>query len=326
MIYLLIFAFLLVFLLSYMKWAEKAGVIDRPNERSSHTRPTIRGGGIIFPAAVLIWGLFFDHNSWPFIAAAVFAGIIGFLDDRYSISQWPRLLVQSVAVGLVLWELGIITGFVIWTIVAFIIITGWLNAFNFMDGINGISAFYATSVLLGVWLFADNLPSNDMSLIYVVILSLMTFSWFNARKRALVFAGDVGSLSMGIVLAYLVTNLIVSSGRWEFIIMLSVYGVDTVLTIVYRILQKENIFEAHRSHLYQYLANEMNWNHLLVSFIYATTQLLIILGLYLLDIRLWLIYALIVLVSLGLVYILSKFLVIRHVAGRDNRNSIEKNL
>jgi UDP-N-acetylmuramyl pentapeptide phosphotransferase/UDP-N-acetylglucosamine-1-phosphate transferase len=307
MIYLLIFALLLVFILLYKKWAENAGIIDRPNERSSHTRPTIRGGGIIFPAAVLIWGLFFDHSSWPFVAAVFIAGFIGFLDDRYSISQWPRLLVQSTAVVLLIWETGILSESVIWILIAFIMIAGWLNAFNFMDGINGISAFYATAVLLGVWLFSDLMPFANLSLIYVVLLCLVIFSWFNARKRALVFAGDVGSLSMGLILAYFVTMLIISTGRWEFILLLSVYGVDTVLTIVHRLLKRENIFEAHRSHLYQYLANEMKWNHLLVSFIYAVTQLLIIVGLYFIDIKFWLIYTLTVLVTLGLVYIVSKF-------------------
>lgn len=306
---------MLLILSLYFKLAYRYNIIDLPNERSSHAKPTIRGGGIIFPAAILLWGVFFAHSSWPFIIAVALAGLIGFLDDRYSLSPWVRIFVQSAAVGFVIGQAGILTESVIWVVIAFILITGWLNAFNFMDGINGISAFYALSVIFGTWLFADKVPELDLSLIYIVIISLILFSWFNARKKALVFAGDVGSLSMGIILAFLVTILIVTTGRWEFIIMLSVYGVDTVLTIIHRLIKKENIFEAHRTHLYQYLANEMQWNHLAVSFLYALIQFGIILGLYFVEMEYWLIYSISVLVTLGVVYICSKYIILWRLTG-----------
>jgi len=287
-----------------------------PNERSSHTRPTIRGGGIIFPLAVFLWGLFFEQTSWGFITAVTMIGIVGFLDDRYSLSQWVRLLVQSVAVIVIIWQANIIDISVVWLIVSFILITGWLNAFNFMDGINGMSAFYALVVLIGIWLFNDEIAGIENSLMITVALSLILFSWFNARKKAVIFAGDIGSLSMGIILAYLVMMLIVSTGRWEFILLVCVYGADTVLTIVHRVIKEENIFEAHRSHLYQYLANEAGLSHLKVSWIYSLLQLSITLILFHMPTEYAKIYALAVCINIGIIYIVSKYLIIRTY---DNR-------
>ena len=313
MIFFLITILLLIFMLAYIKWAVKVGVVDLPNDRSSHTRPTIRGGGIIFPAAILMWGVFFDHSSWPFIIAVLLAGGIGFMDDRYNLSQLPRLIVQSIAVLLILWEVSLMTESIWFILIGFVLVTGWLNAFNFMDGINGISVFYAVAVIAGIYLFIDYIPQIELSLIYVVMISLIIFAWFNARTRAVAFAGDVGSLSLGLILAYLVTTLILETGRWEFILFLSVYGVDTVMTILHRLTKRENIFEAHRSHLYQYLANEMGWHHLAVSAIYALTQFGIILGLYLIESSLWPIYSMSVLASLGLIYIIGKAVVIRRL-------------
>jgi UDP-N-acetylmuramyl pentapeptide phosphotransferase/UDP-N-acetylglucosamine-1-phosphate transferase len=310
-IYLLVAIVLLVLMLSYMKWAEKAGIIDQPNVRSSHTRPTIRGGGVIFPVAVLLWGLFFDHGAWPLISAVVLAGLVGFLDDRYSLHQLPRIVVQSFAVVLLIWQVGILAESVIMILLAFFVLTGWLNAFNFMDGINGISSFYSLVLLFGVWLFADRVPDLDVSLIYVICISLIIFSWFNARKRALVFAGDVGSMSLAVILGYLVALLMFTTGRWEFIVLISVYGVDTVMTIFHRLIKKENIFKAHRSHLYQYLANEMKWEHITISVLYGGSQFGIILGLYFINHVYWSLYSLLILSSLGIVYLISKSIILK---------------
>lgn len=304
--YLFLFITLSGVMVGYIVLAKKLGIIDKPNDRSSHTKPTVRGGGIIFPVAVLFWALLFDQADWYFVSAVLLMGGIGFLDDRYSLSQLPRLIIQSLGVLLVLVELGMLSLPLYYAGIAFILITGWLNTFNFMDGINGISVLYASAVLIGVYLFRDEIPEIQLSLVYTVGLSLIVFGWFNVRKNALAFAGDVGSLSMGLILAYFVSVLILTTGRWEFILFFSVYGVDSVLTILNRIKNGENIFEPHRSHLYQYLANEMKWSHIKVSILYSLLQLAIIAGLFFVDKGIWTLYAIGILSVLSLVYIFAK--------------------
>ena len=297
----------------YLFIARKAGIFDIPNNRSSHKKPTVRGGGVIFSIAILLWALIFDQSNWYFVNAVLLLGITGFLDDRYSLNLLLRLVFQSLAVLLVLVELEMLSLPLIYLGIAFIIITGWLNTFNFMDGINGISVLYAVSVLLGVYLFKDIIPENQHSLIYTVILSLIVFGWFNVRKNALVFAGDVGSLAMGLILVYFVSFLMLATGEWEFIMFFSVYGVDTVLTILHRLKKRENIFEAHRSHLYQYLANEMNWSHLIVAFIYTSFQFIIIIGLYFIDKDKWTIYSISILTILTIIYASSKVFILNRI-------------
>jgi len=123
----------------------------------------------------------------------------------------------------------------------------------------------------------------DNELIYYVILSLLVFNYFNFRTKARCFAGDVGSISIAFILLFLLGKLIIATNDISYIILLGVYGVDTVLTIIRRLLLKENIFEAHRKHVYQQLANEIKLPHVWVSTIYASLQALIIVGCMLLE-------------------------------------------
>jgi UDP-N-acetylmuramyl pentapeptide phosphotransferase/UDP-N-acetylglucosamine-1-phosphate transferase len=140
-----------------------------------------------------------------------------------------------------------------------------------MDGINGITVLYA---LVAIVSFAY-LPINEGSLPLLITmgLSCVVFGIFNVRKKAKTFAGDVGSISMALFLGYFMIKAIVNSGQLGYILFFSVYGIDAVVTISSRLLKKENIFQPHRSHLYQYLANEMGYSHVAVSIIYAVLQL-----------------------------------------------------
>lgn len=306
MYYFITFAILSVFMYFYLRLAEKAGIIDQPNERSSHKSPTIRGGGIIFPVSLLIWGILFDHSAWLMIFSVLLIGIIGFMDDRYSLHQMPRLTAQSISVFVLLYFLGVSEFSIVAMIVSFILITGWLNTFNFMDGINGITPLYAISVLVGTYLFRESIPEVPLSLYFVLMIALAIFGFLNTRKKAVVFAGDVGSLSLGFILAYFVASLIIETGRWEFILFLSVYGVDSVITIIHRLLKKENIFEAHRTHLYQFLANEIGFPHRVVSLVYAFLQLVIIYGLYEINSYCWPYYSFAILTLLIGLYTLAR--------------------
>lgn len=264
----------LVFILQiYFKLADKYNIIDKPNERSSHRRITMRGGGIIFPTSIVLWSLFTDASFSPFIVGLCLISMISFLDDCFTLSNKIRILVHVLSVGLLLYQLGFSDyTWLAWAI-GFILIIGWVNAFNFMDGINGITVLYTLSVLASCYYINTSFAFIDASLIEYAGMGLVVFGVYNVRKEAKTFAGDVGSVSMAFILAFVLISLIISIANWQYVLLVSIYGIDTVVTIIQRLLRKENIFKAHRSHLYQYLANEAKWSHVWISIIYATIQL-----------------------------------------------------
>lgn len=264
----------------YMSIAFRLKIIDKPNERSSHTTPIILGGGVVFPI-VLVFGSFFLHlrDNW-FILGLFLVSSISFIDDRRPLPTWLRLGFHLGGVTAMLYGLGFWNEGWIFMIAAYVLVIGWLNAFNFMDGINGITALYALS-MSGTALLIYNQYGRELrlyndvhQLLILGISALLAFAFFNVRKRARCFAGDVGSVSMGLFLAFIMLPIVINIS-WAFVGLAMVYGIDAIFTIVSRIMRKENIFEAHRTHLYQYLANEMKWGHLKVSFTYFAVQLLI---------------------------------------------------
>lgn len=264
----------------YMSIAFRLKIIDKPNERSSHTTPIILGGGVVFPI-VLVFGSFFLHlrDNW-FILGLFLVSSISFIDDRRPLPTWLRLGFHLGGVTAMLYGLGFWNEGWIFMIAAYVLVIGWLNAFNFMDGINGITALYALS-MSGTALLIYNQYGRDLrlyndvhQLLILGISALLAFAFFNVRKRARCFAGDVGSVSMGLFLAFIMLPIVINIS-WAFVGLAMVYGIDAIFTIISRIIRKENIFEAHRTHLYQYLANEMKWGHLKVSFTYFAVQLLI---------------------------------------------------
>lgn len=258
--------------LIYFKIADKYNIIDKPNSRSSHTSITLRGGGIIFPVAILI-AFFLGYVSWELTVAVVLVGLISFIDDIRPLSQLPRFATHVVAVLLVFYDLDLFSE-ALWLLpIIFVMMIGWVNAFNFMDGINGITVLYA---LIAIMSFAY-LPLNETSLPLLITmgLSCVVFGIFNVRRKAKTFAGDVGSISMALFLGYFMIKTIVESDQLAYILFFSVYGIDAVVTIISRLIKKENIFQPHRSHLYQYLANEMGYSHVAVAIFYAELQLVI---------------------------------------------------
>lgn len=258
--------------LFYFKIADKYNIIDKPNSRSSHTSVTLRGGGIIFPIAISI-AFFLGYVSWSVTLAVVMVAVVSFIDDIKPLSQLPRFVSHVLAVGLVFYDLHLFSE-PLWLLpIIFVLLIGWVNAFNFMDGINGITVLYALTAIVSF----SFLPTNEASLPVLITmgLSCFVFGLFNVRKKAKTFAGDVGSISMAIFLGYFMIKTIIDSGQLGYILFFSVYGIDAIITILNRLLKKENIFQPHRSHLYQYLANEMGYSHILVAFIYAVFQLII---------------------------------------------------
>jgi UDP-GlcNAc:undecaprenyl-phosphate/decaprenyl-phosphate GlcNAc-1-phosphate transferase len=273
--YILITFLLVAAILVYFRIASRFNIIDKPNERSSHSYITIRGGGIIFPLAALLWFVFFGFQQVWAMAALVLIAVISFLDDLRPLSGKVRMLVHIVAVSLLFYGMGIF-GLSWYTVAgAYLLAVFWINAFNFMDGINAITPFYALVALATFWYLNLNYQFFPVELIVLLIIPTMIFSFFNARVRAKTFAGDVGSVSLAFLLAWMLIELILQSGRFYYILLFLVYGLDSVFTIIFRLIRGENIFIAHRSHLYQLLSNELKWPHVQVAALYAVAQLLI---------------------------------------------------
>ena len=318
MTYIIIFAFLLILELVYFHIADKCNIIDKPNERSSHSTIVLRGGGIIFAVSMIIWSLTpfpspVDEGSvmpimeyWPFLAGLLLIAGVSFWDDVKSLPDSVRLVAQFVAMGLMFWSMGLfsveslrfsvesqwlsILLMVLIVVAAAIVFVGATNVINFMDGINGITAGYSLAVLVPL-LIVDSLEFSvesqlkddvfiEPSYLVVAILGVLVFSIFNFRPKgkAKCFAGDVGSVGIAFIMLFAIGKLIVATGDITWLAFLMVYGVDGVLTICHRIMLHENLGQAHRKHVYQLMANELKMSHVTVSLIYMGLQLAVSLG------------------------------------------------
>ena len=278
LIYAAILVLLLIAELVYFNIADHFNIIDKPNERSSHTKIVLRGGGIIFLIGVWVWSAFFGFQYPWFLAAVTLAAGISFLDDIHSLPDSVRLVAQFVAMGLMFHQLDMIHVNLWWAIIlALIVCVGATNIYNFMDGINGITAAYSLAVLVPLMLLNIRGGFVASSFIIVSILSVLVFSFFNFRPKNLAkcFAGDVGSVGIAFILLFIIGCLVMKTGDITWLIFLIVYGVDGCCTIAHRIMLHENLGEAHRKHAYQIMANELNMSHVTVSLIYMAIQLVI---------------------------------------------------
>lgn len=304
--YLLIAVLLLVLELVYFRIADKYNIIDKPNLRSSHTSIVLRGGGIIFLFGAWLYAAFYGFTCPWFLLGLTMLGGISFADDIHSVSNKFRLMVQFVAMALMFYQWGILLPEYWWVVlVALIVCTGIINAYNFMDGINGITGGYSLAVLIPLLLLNMQEEYTDNNFIIVTLLSVLVFCLFNFRTKAKCFAGDVGSVSIAFILLYFLGSYILKSENYWAILLLSVYGVDSVLTICHRILLHENIGKPHRKHAYQLMANELNIKHVDVSTFYMVVQLVISLGAIYLPVNKYL-YFVVVLVLLCVAYVLFK--------------------
>ncbi len=259
--------------LIYFKVAIEYNIVDKPNVRSSHNYITIRGGGIIFPIVGMFFFVFnYDKGLLAFFIPLFLISIISFLDDIKDINSNLRLLIQSIAVIVVIFPFRASLPTYQWPII-FILFTGIINAYNFMDGINGITAFYSI-VTIGTLLWMNSFMIQFLPpFIFISLLAaLSVFSFFNVRRKARCFAGDVGSVSMAFIICFLLLTLSIKTKNMLWILFLGVYGIDTVFTLCCRLMRREPLFKAHRSHFYQFLTNEGGWKHVSTSCLYASIQ------------------------------------------------------
>lgn len=310
--YVIITVLLLAAELIYFRIADKCNIIDKPNERSSHSTIVLRGGGIIFAISILAWmvmqmvsGEWGSVNGYlPFIIGLVLICGVSFWDDIHSLPDSVRLVAQFTAMGLAAW--CIINGsrlmaldwywLVLIGIAALFVFVGATNIINFMDGINGITAGYALAVLVPLLLvngsglmvqgeIADQVRNEvagfiEPSYLVVAIIGVLVFSIFNFRPKgkAKCFAGDVGSIGIAFIMLFALGKLIVQTGDITYLVFLLVYGVDGCCTIIHRIMLHENLGEAHRKHAYQLMANELKIGHVKISLLYMAMQLAVSLG------------------------------------------------
>lgn len=297
MIKLLIITALLLFLeLVYFKVADRFNIIDKPNERSSHKTLTLRGGGVIFLLGTWLYAAFYGFQYPWFLAGLTLVAGVSFVDDIRSLPDSVRLVVQFAAAAMAFYQLDILHLDMWWMVIlALVVYVGITNVYNFMDGINGITAGYSLAVLMPMMLVNWRGGSStslgmtgielgmteglfvDPALIVVTILSVLVFCIFNFRPKgkAKCFAGDVGSIGIAFIILFILGNIIFKTGDITYLMLLVVYGIDACLTIVHRILLHENLGEAHRKHAYQLMANELKIGHVKVTSLYMAMQLVI---------------------------------------------------
>jgi UDP-N-acetylmuramyl pentapeptide phosphotransferase/UDP-N-acetylglucosamine-1-phosphate transferase len=309
--------------------ARKYKMVDIPNERSSHSTITYRGAGILFVVAFLLYFLLFQSTSYYLLVGLILASVTGFLDDLYNLKTSTRVFLYG---GSLLACLAQIPDFyedvnIIVIVVAFVVGLGTVNAYNFMDGINGISVLYS-AVLFSTLIYINekilvNLPISqlDENMLYALLIGCIVFGFLNLRTKAMAFLGDVGSVFLGILAVYYVVYVCYATGDYSFTMLLLIYGVDSVLTIIHRIILKENIFDAHRKHLYQWLSNELATNHIWVASIYALLQLTINVFLIKLYVGNPILNIAILAIPTGIIYIILKLYLNRIISKKSLNNT-----
>ena len=300
MTYIIIAVLLLAAELIYFRIADKCNIIDKPNERSSHSTIVLRGGGVIFAISMVMWLILqMVNGEWctvqdylPFMIGLLMVAGISFVDDIHSLPDSLRMVVQIVSILLMFWSInlgsgGMVQGAWFWQVVialvALFFCVGATNIINFMDGINGITAAYAMAMLVpialvnGSWLKVHGFGFIEPSYLIVAIIGVLVFSIFNFRPKgkAKCFAGDVGSIGIAFIILFALGRLMVATGDVSYIVFFLLYGVDGTMTIIHRIMLHENLGQAHRKHAYQLMANELGMSHVVVSLIYMVLQLCI---------------------------------------------------
>ncbi len=312
--YIVCIVLLIILELVYFRIAEHYQIIDKPNQRSSHNIPTIRGGGVVFVLSVLLWYVFDGFNYPWFVLGTFLIALVSFIDDLGEQPAGIRLGVQMIAFTLLGWQAGLVDQAPWITFIMLVIGVGTINAFNFMDGINGITGVYSLVNLTSLYIIQRWItPFTDSNLIIALAIGILIFLFFNFRKKARCFAGDVGSVTIAFVQLFMVILLVHITGNYTWSLIFLMYGIDAVVTIIYRLKNKENIFKAHRSHLYQYFSNELKVPQLWVSAVFGLLQLSVnaLLILFLSRTSIW--YSLIFVLITGFVYVAVRETVLRKI-------------
>ena len=271
--YILAILILTVSAILYLKIANYLNMVAIPTANSSHKIPTIIGGGVLF--LIALWFFFLSTGfSYPYLVLGTsLIGLVSFADDLKPMSISTRLPFQFLAILLVLLELGLL-GLPWWALLILLIGgIGFINAYNFMDGINGIIGLYSLAVIASFYLIniTEGLVNPDL-LVYLSV-ALLVFGFYNFRQSARFFAGDVGSISIAVILFYLGTLFTYQLQSPVILLLVIVNATDIILTTCYRKLIGESILTHHRHYIYYKLVDIGGLSHLSVAIIYACLQL-----------------------------------------------------
>ena len=228
--YFAVFLVLFVLELLYFRIADKFNIIDKPNHRSSHTQITLRGGGIIFPIAFVLYFVmsiihrkewFVPEQFWSFGLGLFLLSAISFLDDILDLSTKLRLVFHFLSVVLLIYFLGLWNVLPFWLLpIVFIFIIGVLNAYNFMDGINGITGLYSFVILSTLYYINQyKIIFTDVNFIIYPVLASLVFLFFNFRIKAKCFAGDVGSMSIAFWVLALLGALVIKTKDFTYFLL-----------------------------------------------------------------------------------------------------------
>lgn len=268
-------------ILVYIPIARRLNLYDIPNERSSHKINVIRGGGVIIPFSVILYSIFFGLQNY-FIIGILLASLISFVDDITPVNAFIRLGIHFLSVGFIFMDINTnISYSPLIVILVSVLAVAAVNAYNFMDGINGMTGLYTITIYETIFFYNYKfIHLFDSNLIIVLSIAILIFAFFNFRTNAIMFAGDVGSVSLGLIAVFYILFLVVYTKSLVFLSILAVYGVESGLTILHRMYKKQNIFQAHRMHLFQDLVNIARIPHLKVSLYYSIVQILINIGMF----------------------------------------------
>jgi UDP-N-acetylmuramyl pentapeptide phosphotransferase/UDP-N-acetylglucosamine-1-phosphate transferase len=292
-----IFVFLLLAILSYLsvylirRYAERRQILDHPNARSSHKVPTPRGGGLVIMVLVLGIGLCFViqagiNRRLVYLVCGAIIAWLGWRDDLHSLSPRLRFVVQGIVAAISIWWLGYFKVVnipifgelqlgMVGIAITFLWIIGLTNAYNFMDGINGMAGGIALSAGIGWMWLASNINNPFVFWIALAItassLGFLGHNWSPAK----IFMGDVGSTFLGYSFAVLP---LISSDQGGDALLLGTLLMWTIImdagvTFIQRLIRRENVFDPHRSHLYQRLV-VAGYKHETVSSLYILLTLL----------------------------------------------------
>jgi Fuc2NAc and GlcNAc transferase len=303
----------------FRQWSHRRKLFDVPNERSSHSTPTPRGGGLVIALVCLsfyvvigvVTGLPF---SWGYFCGALLVATVSWIDDLYSLPFWSRLLVHILAASILLWDVGFWSDIsipatsvqiLLGTVVGSLVTIGWIawlvNAYNFMDGIDGIAALQATLAGIGWAVLACFLKLESTYLLSGIVAASSAGFLLHNWQPARIFMGDVGSAFLGFTLAAI--PLVARAEAQSDIPILPAVAVlfvwffvfDTIFTLVRRLIGRKKVWQAHREHIYQKLIIE-GWRHAPVAVIYNSSAAVLIV-LVLLSVRFSGIYPLLTLLS-----------------------------
>jgi Fuc2NAc and GlcNAc transferase len=269
--------------------AAKLGVVQDPNERSSHQAPTASGGGIgivlggTLGAAYAIWSM--PGSAFVVAVLALAMGIVGFVDDRQHVAAGVRLFVQLLLVAAMVWTLqpvalaeviGLPLPVELSVVVIVLGAVYWVNVFNFMDGIDGLAAsqalvIIAGQIFLGLGGLSAGLSPLDLWLLAVgaAALGFLVLNWPPAK----IFMGDAGSTYLGFMLVFAGLSAI-AAGRldiFQALILAALFLTDATMTLIRRAIRGEPVMQAHRLHAYQHLARRWQ-RHLPVTLLYLGIQ------------------------------------------------------